>query len=112
MLGAYWTKARSSRWQVCTLALVVATFTTTACGTKSEPSSISAISSAGAGTPNVRVWPDRPLNLVVMVVHAGYAVRASLPADGPGCATSGGGVTIPLQDGAYDFASLGRCAAE
>jgi biopolymer transport protein ExbD len=59
----------------------------------------------------IRPASGEGLNLTVLVVSDGFAVKASGGNVAPGCAAPGPGIAVPKRGDAYDFAALGECVA-
>ena len=81
------------------LATLPAVFTVTI---ESNPPSIG---SGGVVKPNTK----NALNLSVIIIGEGVALKAAGGAIAPGCDGPGGGVTIPKKGGAYDWTGLNGC---
>ncbi len=84
------------------LATVAVTFTATI---ETTPPA-----SRGAGVR--AAIPSEALNLTVLVVNEGFSLKAFGGNVAPGCAGVGAGISIPKKGGAYDYASLTKCAAK
>lgn len=81
------------------LATLPAVFTVTI---ESNPPSIGSGGVTKTATKNA-------LNLSVVIVSEGVALKATGGAIAPGCDGPGGGVTIPKKNAAYDWSSLNAC---
>lgn len=80
------------------LATLPAVFTVTI---ESNPPSI--------GSGGVKGPTKNALNLSVVIVSEGVALKATGGAIAPGCEGPGGGVTIPKKNAAYDWSGLNAC---
>jgi biopolymer transport protein TolR len=82
------------------LATVAVTFT----------SSIETTPPSGKGSGVRSQIQSEALNLTVFIVNDGFALKASGGSIAPGCNGQGPGITIPIANGKYDYASLTSCA--
>jgi hypothetical protein len=65
--------------------------------------------SIGSGS-QTRGEKKNSLNLSVVIVSEGVALKAAGGAIAPGCDGPGGGVTVPKKGGQYDWTGLNGCA--
>lgn len=84
------------------LATVAVTFTAT----------IETTPPAAKGTGVRAAMPTDTLNLTVMVVNDGFALKASGGNVAPGCEGIGPGLAIPKAGSRYDYTALTRCASK
>jgi biopolymer transport protein ExbD len=82
------------------LATVAVTFT----------ASIETNPPANKGTGVRAEIPSQALNLSVFIVTDGFSLKASGGSVAAGCEGVGAGITVPKQNGKYDFAGLTACA--
>jgi biopolymer transport protein ExbD len=66
--------------------------------------------SAAMAGPTSSVRPPEGLELAALVTSQGVALKTKGGAISPGCGGMGGGITIPMRDGAHDFTALTECA--
>jgi len=58
----------------------------------------------------IRPATEAKLDLTVIVVDGGFALKAQGGNVAPGCEGTGAGLAVPKRDGAYDFTGLEACA--
>lgn len=56
--------------------------------------------------------PKESLNLTVLVVNDGFALKASGGSVATGCSGIGSGISVPKRGGDYDYGALSKCAAK
>lgn len=56
--------------------------------------------------------PKESLNLTVLIVNDGFALKASNGSVATGCAGIGSGLSVPKRGGGYDYAGLTKCATK
>jgi len=84
------------------LATVAVTFT----------ASIESTPPAAGGRGVRREVESRALNLTVMIVDDGFALKAAGGNVATGCVGPGPGLAVPKRAGRYDYAELNACAAK
>lgn len=82
------------------LATVAVTFTATIDTTPP--------STGGSGVRNIE---SKALNLTVIIVNEGFAIKAAGGNVAPGCQGPGPGIAIAMRGSEYDYAALTECAA-
>jgi biopolymer transport protein ExbD len=56
--------------------------------------------------------PKESLNLTVLIVNDGFALKASGGSVAAGCSGIGSGISVAKRGGQYDYAALTKCAAK
>lgn len=84
------------------LATVAVTFTST----------IETTPPAGKSAGVRAAVPKESLNLTVLIVNDGFALKASGGSVAAGCAGIGSGISVPKRGNDYDYAALTKCAAK